>query len=72
MLCIAVFGGALVTVLLSYGLPRVGASYYAIVGSLEIVSVLVFSYILLGERLTELQWVGAAFVIGGVVLRTRN
>src|SRR2546425_11030460 len=67
---IGLFGGALSTILLSYGLPRLGASHYGIVASLELLTVLGAGYLVLGERLTGVQWIGASLVVIGVLVRS--
>jgi len=49
------------------GLRWLSASVAAIVATSEVVFASIYAYLLLGERLDILQWVGAILVIGGVV-----
>jgi DME family drug/metabolite transporter len=52
----------------TYALGRLPASVASILVMSEIAFVAVYAYILLGERLTASQIVGAALVVGGVLL----
>jgi drug/metabolite transporter (DMT)-like permease len=69
VLCIAI----LCTVVAMYaflgGLARVGPGRASVVSSLEVVVTLVLAFIFLGERLGPRQWVGAALILGAVVLQ---
>ena len=53
-------------------LNRVGAGIMAIVDCLYAPSVVLFAFILLGERLGAWQWVGMALVIVGVLIAARH
>ena len=52
----------------TYALGRLPASVASILAMSEIAFVAVYAYVLLGERLTASQIVGAALVVGGVLL----
>jgi DME family drug/metabolite transporter len=52
------------------GLRWLSASIAAIIATSEVVFASLYAYVLLGERLDALQWVGAALVVAGVVLLT--
>jgi drug/metabolite transporter (DMT)-like permease len=51
------------------GLVRVGPGRAAVLSSLEVVVTLVLAFVFLGERLGPRQWVGAALILGAVVLQ---
>ena len=53
-------------------LNRVGAGIMAIIDCLYAPSVVLFAYILLGERLGAWQWAGMALVIVGVLVAARH
>ena len=53
-------------------LNRVGAGIMAIVDCLYAPSVVLFAFVLLGERLGAWQWVGMALVIVGVLIAARH
>lgn len=61
---------ALPMLLIGEALRRIGANHYAIIGALGPVSTIVIGYIVLGETMTVFQIVGAALVVGGVLLTT--
>jgi drug/metabolite transporter (DMT)-like permease len=64
----AVFSTIFPSLLLSFGIRRIGAGPAAIASSLGPVSTIALAYLFLGESLTWPQFVGALFVIGGVLL----
>jgi len=51
------------------GLARIGPARAAVLSSLEVVVTMALSLTLLGERLGPRQWLGAALILGGVVLQ---
>jgi drug/metabolite transporter (DMT)-like permease len=53
------------------GLRRLGPSQAAIVSTIEPLFAIALSGLIIGERLGVAQWVGAAVVLGGVVLAER-
>ncbi len=65
---IGILGSAFHVVALAYSLPRLGATGYAVVSSLELVTVVVLGIALLGEHLTAWQWLGVACVLAGVLI----
>jgi drug/metabolite transporter (DMT)-like permease len=68
VVAVGVFGTAFYTVVLAYALPRLGATFYAILSSVELVTVVLLGVALLGERLTVVQWSGVALVLAGILL----
>jgi drug/metabolite transporter (DMT)-like permease len=56
------------------GIQKIGATRAAVIVSIQPVETIIMAVILLGETVTPLQWIGAALIIGGVVLiqTTRN
>jgi len=53
----------------AYALSRIRLSVaYPVMTSLGLVIVMVLSFVLMGERITPLQVVGTALILGGVVL----
>ncbi len=51
------------------GLARIGPARAAVLSSLEVVVTMALSLTLLGERLGPRQWLGAALILGAVVLQ---
>lgn len=64
----ATFAGALTALTFAYALPRLRPSGYAVIVSLEPVTVLTLGVLVLGEHLSTLELIGAALVVGGVVV----
>ena len=50
------------------GIKRLGAPQAALVSTLELPFTILLAAALVGERLSPIQWVGAAVVLGGVVM----
>lgn len=63
---------ALSRVLMFAGVERLGGIEAALVGLLELLISLGLAYVLLGERLEPIQWVGGAILIAGVLLGGRD
>ncbi len=64
---IGTIGGALQIASFAYALPRLSASGYAVIVSLELVTVVLLGVAVLGERLDGWQWLGVTMVLVGVV-----
>jgi drug/metabolite transporter (DMT)-like permease len=68
LVTIAVVGGVLQISAFAYALPRLSASGYSIVVSLELVTVALLGVALLGEHLSTIQTAGILLVITGIVV----
>lgn len=66
------FSTVIASFLVTGGIRIIGASHAAIVSSIGPISTIILAYIFLGERLSELQWVGTLIVIFGVLVITLN
>lgn len=71
-LAIAVFCTVLPATLLSNGIKRIGASQAALIGGVGPVSTIYLGYLFLGETISALQGLGAALVLGGVLIISLN
>jgi drug/metabolite transporter (DMT)-like permease len=67
VLFIALGPGALTMTLFSYSVPRLGASGFAILANVELVTVVAIGALVLGEALTLGRAVGAAAIVGGIL-----
>ncbi len=65
---IATVGGALQISSFAYALPRLSASGYSIIVSLELVTVTLLAVAVLGEQLNWLQSIGVAIVVVGIIV----
>jgi drug/metabolite transporter (DMT)-like permease len=65
---IATVGGALQISSFAYALPRLSASGYSIIVSLELVTVTILGVAVLGEDLTAVQSIGIALVVIGIIV----
>lgn len=65
---IATIGGALQIASFAYALPRLSASGYSIIVSLELVTVALLGVTVLGETLSPLQSFGVALVVIGIIV----
>jgi drug/metabolite transporter (DMT)-like permease len=67
LITIALVGGVIQIASLAYALPRLTAGRYSIIVSLELVTVVSIGVLLLGERLTPVQFAGIGLVVAGIV-----
>src|SRR5579872_2901324 len=67
LLAIAIGPSAMTTTLFSYAVPRLGASSYAIVANVELVTVVAIGMLVLGESVTAGRLAGAGLVVAGIV-----
>jgi drug/metabolite transporter (DMT)-like permease len=68
LLALAIFSTAIPIFSLNAGIPKVGASRAAILGTIEPILTVIWATLLLGERMQPLQLVGGAFIIASIVL----
>ena len=67
LLFIGTLGGALQILAFSYALPRLSSSGYALIVSLELVTVVLAGVLLLGERMLPVQGAGIVLVLAGIL-----
>jgi len=67
LLFVALGPGALTITLFSYSVPRLGASSYAIIANLELVTVVSVGVTLLGEAVTPQRAGGGLLIVAGIV-----
>ncbi len=67
LLAIAIVGGVIPVVSFSYALPRLSGARYSIIVSLELVTVVMIGVLLLGEKLSAIQFAGIALVAVGII-----
>lgn len=66
--CFAVVSTALAILMLWWGIGLIGAARASIIGSFEPLSAILMAMLFLGESLSPLQLVGAAFILTGMFL----
>lgn len=69
-IALAMIGTVIPSFLMAEGIRVIGSSNASIIGSIGPISTIVLAYLLLGERLGWLQWIGTLFVISGVLVIT--
>lgn len=67
LLLIGIVGGVLQISAFAYALPRLSASGYSIIVSMELITVVVLGVLVLGETLTPVQAAGVVLVAVGIV-----
>jgi drug/metabolite transporter (DMT)-like permease len=67
LLAIAIVGGVIPVVSFAYALPRLSGARYSIIVSLELVTVVTIGVLLLGEKLSAIQFAGIALVGVGII-----
>lgn len=61
-------GQVIPTVAFLIGIPRTGASLAAMIGSMELPVAVIGASVLVGERITGVQWLGMVLILAGVAL----
>lgn len=64
---LAVFGTILPPILFNLGFPKVGLGLGSILSSMELPVSVLFAYILLGEQVLGIQWLGIAVILSAIV-----
>jgi drug/metabolite transporter (DMT)-like permease len=64
---IALGPGALTMTLFSYSVPRLGASSFAILANVELVTVVLIGTLVLGEAVTAGRVIGGALIVAGIL-----
>jgi drug/metabolite transporter (DMT)-like permease len=64
---IALGPGALTMTLFSYSVPRLGASSFAILANVELVTVVLIGTLVLGEAVTPARVIGGALIVAGIL-----
>ncbi|MFY0600806.1 MAG: DMT family transporter, partial [Cyclobacteriaceae bacterium] len=71
-LLMAVVATVIPSYLISYSIKTLGAGSFSIMGSLGPISTVLLAYFFLNERLSLIQFIGAAVVITGVMVGERK
>lgn len=69
---LAVFGTILPPILFNLGFPKVGLGLGSILSSMELPVSVLFAFILLGEKVILVQWIGIAMILSAIVLMNLN
>ena len=75
LLCIGLFGTVLPVYAVNMAVQRIGAAQASLVSTIEPPMSMIVSVLILGEVVFAMQWLGAALIVGSVVilqLRPRN
>ncbi len=71
-LFLAVFGTILPPVLFNLGFPKVGLGLGSIISSMELPVSVLMAFVLLGEQVLWIQWLGIALILSAIVLMNLN
>lgn len=64
---LAVFGTVLPPILFNLGFPKVGLGLGSIISSMELPVSVMFAFILLGEKVLLIQWIGIAVILSAII-----
>ncbi|WNR44241.1 DMT family transporter [Paenibacillus roseipurpureus] len=67
-LLLGLLGQAIPTVAFNIGIPRIGSSLAAMLGSMELPVAILAAYLLIGEPIGAMQWGGMALILGGIII----
>jgi len=68
LIALAVIGTVLPILTINYGIQLIGPARASIISSIEPLMAMVVALILLNETILPIQWVGALFIVAGVVI----
>lgn len=71
-LLLGVLGQVIPTITFNIGVPKIGSSLAATIGSLELPVAVITAMIILNEQVVGLQWVGMALILTGVVISEKK
>lgn len=64
---LGILGQVIPTITFNIGIPRIGSSLAAMIGSIELPAAILFAFILLNEQVIALQWLGIVLIIIGII-----
>ena len=67
-LLLGFLGQAVPTVSFNIGIPKIGSTLAAMLGSVELPVAILAAYLLIGEPISGLQWGGMALILGGIII----
>lgn len=69
---LALFGTIIPPILLNAGFPKTGIGLGSIISSLELPVSVLMAYIILGEKVVFIQWLGIVLIIAAIVIMNTN
>ncbi|MDR6881262.1 DMT family transporter [Bacillus sp. 3255] len=67
-LLLGFLGQALPTVSFNMGIPRIGSTLAAMLGSIELPVAIIAAFLIIGEPVNGIQWLGMGFILGGILI----
>jgi drug/metabolite transporter (DMT)-like permease len=71
-LLIGILSQVIPPVLFNIGIPVIGGSAAGVLGSIELPVSVVSSYLILGEAVSDIQWLGVLIILAGIVVSEMN
>ncbi|MNI40701.1 EamA-like transporter family protein [compost metagenome] len=65
-------GQVIPTVAFNIGIPRIGSSVAAMLGSIELPAAVIAAFFLLGEAVVWIQWLGMGCILVGIVISEKK
>ncbi|GFZ93694.1 multidrug transporter [Paenibacillus marchantiophytorum] len=67
-LLLGFLGQVVPTVAFNIGIPRIGGTLAAMLGSVELPVAIIAAYLIIGEPVNGLQWLGMGLILGGILI----
>jgi drug/metabolite transporter (DMT)-like permease len=67
-LLLGFLGQVVPTVTFNMGIPRIGSTLAAMLGSVELPVAIIAAYLIIGEPVNGLQWLGMGLILGGILI----
>ncbi|SEC17311.1 DMT family transporter [Paenibacillus sp. GP183] len=71
-LMLGFFGQVVPTIAFNVGIPRIGSTLAAMLGSIELPVAIVAAFLLLGEPVLLVQWLGMILILAGILLSEKR
>lgn len=69
---LGLLGQVIPTVTFNIGIPRIGSSLSAMLGSFELPVAMIAAFFVLGEQVMWISWLGMGLIIGGIVISEKQ
>src|SRR5690606_26415297 len=67
-LILSLFGTVIPPLFFSVGIPKIGVTLSSIISSAELPVAVAMSYLILGEHVSGLQWIGVFIILSAIVI----
>jgi drug/metabolite transporter (DMT)-like permease len=71
-LLLGILGQVVPTIAFNVGIPRIGSTLAAMLGAMELPVAIIAAFLLIGEPVLLVQWLGMILIIAGILLSEKR